>query len=132
MHAHRPAAIGTLLVAAWLTGACTSPVRPTAQSTPSLVPPASDIVLSVTGLVFEAPAEPGADPMPVAGATINAIVDPAGYPLSVVTDANGWFIVSAVKGTVTITVVKDGYETLVRSVSVDEDTRLDFELKRAE
>jgi hypothetical protein len=134
MQFSRRATVATLLATAWLAGACqSSPVRPSqlpAVLPPVIVPPAQTAI-NVTGLVVEAPADPNATPMPISGASISIAVDPAGSLLSAVTDENGWFELTPSRGTVTVTVTKEGYETLVQSMELMEDTTLNLELKRA-
>jgi hypothetical protein len=134
MQSHRAVTVAFLLTAAWLTGACqSSPLRPSQlplQPPPVIVPPAQTAI-NVTGLVVESAGDPDAAPMPVSGATISIAVDVAGSPLSAVTDENGWFELAPSRGTVTVTVTKEGYETLVQSMDLMEDTTLNLELKRA-
>jgi hypothetical protein len=131
MHAHRTATIVTLLVTALLTAACNSPNRPSAVPQPASIPPALEFVV-VSGQVYEASADPAAAPVPVSGADVRIMSDPSGLLLVATTDDAGWFELSQAKGTVTITVAKEGYETLVTSIALSEDARINLELKRAE
>jgi hypothetical protein len=130
MHPHRTAPIVILLATAWLTAACNSPNRPSAVPLAAPLPPALEFVV-VSGLVYEPSGDPDA-PMPISGADVRIAAEPSGLLLTATTDDSGWFELSQTKGTVTITVVKEGYETLVRSIAVSEDTRINLEMKRAE
>jgi Carboxypeptidase regulatory-like domain len=128
MNASRHLSIAAMLAAAWLVVGCQgSPIRPTQPLPP---PPAATLV-SVTGVVSEIMPDQDATSMPLAGATITIVADPAN-PLSTVTDDNGFYSVTQSKGTVTVTVAKDGYETVTRSIELTEDAVLNFELKRSE
>ncbi len=130
MHAHRPATVVTCVVAAWLAAACqSSPLRPTPQPPPSAVPPLPELIV-VSGVVFEAPADPDGAPVPISGADVSVMAGSSATPLLAVTDSSGWFELAPSKGTVTITVTKDGYETLVTSMELADNTSLNLEMKR--
>jgi hypothetical protein len=131
MHPHRTAPIVILLATAWLASACNSPNRPSAVPLAAPIPPALEFVV-ISGLVFEPSGDPGAEPMPVSGADVKIVTEPSGLLLTATTDDSGWFEMSQAKGSVTITVSKEGYETQLKSIALSEDTRVDLEMKRVE
>lgn len=133
MNSYRSVSVATILAGALLAGACNSPTRPSGQPNRPIPPtPPVPALVSVTGLVSEAPADPDASAMPISGATISITYDAMGSTASAVTDENGWYEVEQSRGGATVTVAKEGYETLVTAVDLSDDTVLNFELKRAQ
>jgi hypothetical protein len=130
MHRQPVATVALVLAAACLAGACeSSPVQPRQTQTP--VEPPTVRFVSVRGFVVEPQIDPGAEAMPVSGATIVIDIDPLLYPIFTLTGADGSFHLASSKGTFNVTVTKEGYETLVKSIEISGDMDLRFELKRA-
>jgi len=131
MNARRLNPVVSILAVAWLSTACqSSPTQPS-PTPPVVVPPAVDLFVSLSGTVSEAAADPDAEPTPLSGVTINVSVDDTGMASTVSSD-DGRYAISRPKGAATITVTKEGYGSVTRSIDLTEDTEINFTLKRLE
>jgi hypothetical protein len=109
------------LAAFILAAGCDSSVKPT-ETGPQ--------TFTLTGVIRSS-----ATSLPLAGVTVEAVaVGSASQPLTrlATTSADGRYVITGLRGTVTLRIIRDGFNTVVSTVDLDRDRTVDLALTLAE